>query len=207
MRKGFIPIVIVLVIALLVIFAGAYILGKSKVKVTQPQPSTETQVNTPTAGSTVVTAGGLTGYPKYSITVPDGWTASKTEDLPERNYLTLTKNSFQLFITQGGPGEGVCDYSKPERPESGLYLERTQLEFVPLQTKDGNDFRRTYDSNVPAYYTICEKIDSEYKRPTTFGFIIYKKSLGPGEYKPSIKRFDDQTLSEMDSIVASLKKQ
>lgn len=207
MRKGFVPIIIVLVIVLFGIFVGAYILGKSKVKVTPSQSRPQTQSTQPTTGNTVVTAGGLTGYPKYTTSVPEGWTVSKTENLPERNFLTLTKNGFELYVTQGGPGEGVCDYSIPERPESGLYLERAQLEFVPLQTRDGNDFRRTYDSNVPAYYTICEKIGSEYKRPTTFGFIIYKKSLGPGEYKPSIERFDDQALSKMDSIVASLKKQ
>jgi hypothetical protein len=68
--------------------------------------------------------------------------------------------------------------------------------FVTLTTKDNRTLRRSGDKDGTAF-TVCQKsVDSSYQQPTNYGHISVNLAT---DFTPEI-------LTEVDSIISSLKK-
>ena len=192
---------------------GAYRLGNSTasrapsgaVSVTgAPSPTTdiglmpEKKPET-TKAPNVITAGlgaesGLS-FTKYKITVLDNWTPNHTttNEGTWMDTLTLTRGTAQIKIFQGATGGAMCFYpgdTVEEGPSSSYD------EFVEITTTEGVKLRRGSTKGATSF-TVCAKGSDSYGQPTNFGHISYKTSTPP----------DLVTLTEMDAMIATLKKQ
>ncbi|MBP9814030.1 hypothetical protein KBC80_02445 [Candidatus Woesebacteria bacterium] len=192
---------------------GAYRLGTNTasntpygaVSVTSaPSPTIDpglTPDNLPVATKTpsVISAGlgaesGLS-FTKYKLTVLDNWTPNHTttNEGTWMDTLTLTRGTAQIKIFQGATGGAMCFYpgdTVAEGPSSSFD------EFTEITTTEGVKFRRGNTKGV-ASFTICAKGSDTYGQPTNFGHISYKTANPP----------DLVTLTEMDAMIASIKKQ
>lgn len=165
---------------------------------TSPAANTNAQVTpTATAAQTkTVTAGGGTGssFTAYSIKVPEGWTDS-LEKTDITNKLILSKGAYSLSIYQAPIGGGGCLYTGDA--DAMMAQRFTQYVQVPA---GANTFRRSWNTvgNQPGKisYTYCQYGTDSYGSPTSFGAV---SATSPD---PS----DKDTMAEIDSMVASLKK-
>lgn len=132
-------------------------------------------------------------FDSYSIMFPSDWTSKKESQTAMDEKLILTKDGSTITIFQAATGGALCLYpgdAEFEGPSSKFES------FTMLTTKDNRTLRRSGDKNGTAF-TICQKApDNSYQQPTNYGHISVKLAA---EFTPEI-------LTEIDSIISSLKK-
>jgi hypothetical protein len=185
---------------------GGYYFGKQTKTITKPE-AVETaneieESNSPTPTSTakplITLVGGVSksaglSFDQYYITTPDGWVSKKESQTAMDEKLTLTKGDYSIVIFQAATGGAVCLYPGDapfEGPSSKYEV------FTALTTKDNRTLRRSGDKNGVAF-TVCQKsADNSYQQPTNYGHISIKMPI----------TWTNEVLSEIDSILSSLKK-
>lgn len=154
-------------------------------------PETKKIYKTVVAG---VAASSKLSFSKYEITILDGWAYTDESDIAmPSDTLTITKGTNQIKIYQAPTGGAMCTYpgdTIAEGPSSPYD------EFVEITTVDGTHFRRS-NTKGSSTFTICAKGPDSYGQPTSFGHISYKTTNPP----------DLISLTEMDAMIASIKKQ
>lgn len=195
----FLPMAVVGII-ILAVAGGAYFAGKSGLRLTT---STSTPAATiiptiaPTSSPSVVSkktvsAGGSLVFPKYTIEVPDTWTAKPEHDSKaDMDRLTLSRDGYEIIIYQAATGGAVCLY--PEDPDFEGPSSR-YADYTVIGTKEGRIFRRGGESGGTGYTLCSRQKDGSFIQPTFFGHISYKV---PVATDPSI-------LVEMDVIIGSI---
>lgn len=132
-------------------------------------------------------------FDEYSIIVPEDWKSKKENQTQTDQKLILEKNGYEISIFQAATGGAVCLYNGDpdfEGPSSRFTF------FKELITKDNKTLRRSGDLNGSAF-TICQKwSDGSFGQPTSYGHMSIKL---PGNYS-------EEMLTEIDSIIESLKK-
>lgn len=156
-----------------------------------PKPTVSSQQLT-TVSAGVPKSAGLS-FDQYSITFPENWKLEKTNQTMMDQKLTLSSNNYEINIFQGATGGALCLYAGDSEFEGPSSKYET---FVELTTKDNRLLRRSGDKNGIAF-TICQKSgDGSFQQPTNYGHISVEM---PADFTPEI-------LSEIDSIISSLKK-
>ncbi len=208
----------------LVILGGisyaAYTLGKSSLPNSQfgavsttamPQPTTEIASETTPSGSitpqakqTKVVKAGLDAssglsFTKYQLMAPEDWTVSHTTTNEGTwvDTLTLTKGTSQLKLFQAATGGAMCLYPLDADFEGPSSRYDT---YVDITTQDNIILRRgttNANSGTTKGYTMCQKGTENFGQPTVFGHMSLTTALNP----------DNMVLSEVDAMLASLKKQ
>jgi len=150
----------------------------------------------PSAGFTVVKAGGILVFKAYSIEVPTDWTYSK-EAAPTGDIaidkLILTKGSYKITIYEAATGGAPCLYlGDPDQvgPASRFTT------FVNITTATGDKLRRGVAEGGGTGFTVCELQLGGYGQPTSFGHISIATPAIPTK----------AVLDQIDSILSSLKK-
>lgn len=207
----------VLVIALVGGIAfGSYSIGKSTAPTPNSGAASTTAMPTPTidiglmpekspenaSTATIIKAGlgpdsGLS-FTKYQITVPETWIPDHvtTNEGTWADTLTLTKGTTKLKIFQAATGGAMCLYPGDadfEGPSSRYDA------YVPITTADGIILRRgstNTNNGTTKGFTMCQKGSESYGQPTVFGHMSLTTALNP----------DDKLLSEVDEMIATLKK-
>jgi hypothetical protein len=149
----------------------------------------------PSAGFTVVKAGGVLVFKAYSIEVPSDWTYTR-EAAPTAEValdkLTLTKGIYKISIYQAATGGAPCLY--PGDPDQEGPSSR-YTSFVPLTAASGEKLRRSSNDGVSGF-TVCELQSGGYGQPTTFGHISVVAPAVPAQ----------STVDQIDAMLSSLKK-
>ncbi len=159
------------------------------------QPSPVKTVKTITAG---VPKSAKLSFSEYSISFPEDWVVNDQKDasLPS-DKLILTKGNYSISIYQAATGGGQCIYPGDPAPEGPA---STFGAFTEFSGTAGISFRRaSVDSgNITTQnFGVCVKTpqNSLFGQPTQFGHVLYTAP----------KTYDQAMLSEMDSIVTTLK--
>lgn len=157
-----------------------------------------TQEPTSTATPEKIFTGGLdsgTSFKKYSVKASPDW-SEKDEITPGVIHKkTLSKDGYTLTIYQAPMGGGGCTYDGDQEQ----MMAQTYKHFVPITTS-ANTYRRSWndDGKATQSYTICQKgSENSYGSPTKFGGISVS-APSPAS---------DAMLSEIDTIIASIKEQ
>lgn len=201
--------IILLVVGLLV--GGGYYLGTGKLPVptnpapgavmtTAPAPSDEASPTlppfTPTPSITTqqvsVTSVSGTSFGGYTIQIPVTWTVKKEETPGVSAKLTISRNGYAMNFYQAATGGTECVYPG----QSGGEMSTTFGPFVTLHDASGTEFRRATPTGSANAFTICQKGDSGFGLPTTYGHAGYTTPANP----------DPAILQEMDAIFATIKK-
>jgi hypothetical protein len=197
---------ILVMFLVIIIGAGAFVLGKQTINNSSnltPTPTTaqvsnenieETKLSPTTSQTKEVQAGGVLSFPKYTVTLPEGWT-SEREQGENMDKLTLTKENYVITINEAAFGGSGCLY--PGDPPSEMA--QTFTAFVEINTPNGFLFRRSGGevSNGKRGWTLCQKTTGEFfGAPTMFGHVSIS---GPATT-------DAVILAEVDSIISSFKK-
>lgn len=144
---------------------------------------------------TMVEAGGVLVFNKYSLELPQGWTHTK-EGAPsgdiELDKLTLSSGAYTITIYQAATGGALCLY--PGDPDSEGPSSRF-TSFTEITTSTGEKLRRG-TSQGAAGFTVCEEQAGNWGQPTSFGHISITTPSSPAVSK----------MLEIDSILTSLKK-
>jgi hypothetical protein len=160
-----------------------------------PTP-TITPSPTPTPIPLTQVQGGSSSQTLYTIMTPPGWEQNREhDDNLNTDKLTLTKNGYTVLIYQAPTGGAACWYQGDSAPEGPSVFFKS---FVNINGTDGRIYRRgaAEPKNERQGYTICEKKDA-FQTPTTFGHITYNAPKNP----------DETLLKEIDTMIATLKKQ
>lgn len=195
---------ILVMFLVIIVGAGAFILGKQTLKPntvtptpivseTQNSETSPTQQLTPTKTTQKeIQGGGVLSFPKYSVFLPEGW-ASEREQGKDMDKLTLTKLGYKITISEGAFGGGGCLYPGDAPSE----MAQTFTSFVEINNSNGYIFRRGMSS--PNTYTICQKnsIDGSFGAPTIFGHISFTTPGTPDK--------NAVVFPEADAIFASIK--
>lgn len=132
-------------------------------------------------------------FDQFSIMTPTGWVSKKESQSALDEKLILTKEGTTITIFQAATGGALCLY--PNDPEFEGPSSKFEI-FTTLTTKDGRILRRSGEKNGTAF-TICQKApDNSYQQPTNDGHISVKL----------VADFSPEILTEVDSIISSLKK-
>lgn len=132
-------------------------------------------------------------FDQFSIMTPSDWVSKKESQSAMDEKLTLTKEGHTITIFQAATGGALCLY--PQDPAFEGPSSKYEV-FTALNTKDGKMLRRSGDKNGTSF-TICQKgLDSSYQQPTSYGHISIKLPIN----------FNPEILTEIDSIISSLKK-
>jgi len=150
---------------------------------------------TPSNLTKKVTGGGILSFPKYEITIPLEWQETREVENKDNEKVIVSKDNYQISITQGGFGGAAClypgdaDIEGPSARYDG-YKEITTL------SKDL--LRRSWTGQEMASkgFGICHKSQYGWQAPTLYGHISF---ITPISKMKSI-------LEEMDNILSSLKK-
>lgn len=183
-------------------FTGFYF-GKQTKTTEEPVKSDEEKVTeqivpTPKTPTLVTVVAGLSksaglSFDQYSIITPDDWTSKKESQTVLDEKLILGKNGYSISIFQAATGGALCLYPGDahfEGPSSKFEI------YTALNTKDNRILRRSGDINGTAF-TICQKsADGSYQQPTNYGHISIKMT----------NNWTEEVLTEIDSIISSLKK-
>ncbi|MBI2034889.1 MAG: hypothetical protein HYT11_04120 [Candidatus Levybacteria bacterium] len=139
-----------------------------------------------------ISAGGVEGYPMYTISVSNDWLVDHDGD-DGIDRLTISNNGYAIRIGQE-PGGGIqCLYN-----ESGPEVEyplSNYTSFTEITTNEGATLRRGigFKNN----FEFCENFGGEWSSPTDVGYIQYIVPENP----------DGTILKEMDAIISSLNTQ
>jgi hypothetical protein len=195
---------ILVMFLVIIVGTGAFILGKKTINNSSnitPTPTIsqqtdnieETKLSPTETPNKVVQAGGVLSFPKYTVTLPEGWT-SEREQGENSDKLTLTKGSYVITINEGAFGGSGCLY--PGDPP--FEMAQTFTSFVEINNPNGFVFRRSGGevSNGKRGWTLCQKGDEAFGAPTIFGHV---NITGPATTDAAI-------LAEVDSIISSFKK-
>ncbi|HSD98469.1 MAG TPA: hypothetical protein VLB73_02090 [Patescibacteria group bacterium] len=201
------------VIVVLGLIGGAYYLGAKNNAVTHkiqsvpsvtPVPTvitTTTPVASPSPILQTLVAGGIYTFAKYQIGYPAGWLSSRT-NTAAGDIVTLTKVGYQLKISQGAFDGGACSYpDKPLDPASGIM--QSFVSSVEIRDQNNTLYRRgkLEQSGLPGQdkYEVCafSTKNNVFQEFTPFGRIDYITPVNA----------DASILSEMDTIITSLKAQ
>lgn len=194
---------------------GAYSFGKGSftpsgfggVTTTKSPEATPTElppfaVATPTPNAGTRIAAGLDAssglsFTKYQISVSPSWTPTHvtTNEGTWTDTLTLTHASGgTVKFFQGATGGAMCLYPDDADAEGPSSRYDT---FVELKTSDGVSLRRGWTTGSEQNSTVCQKSsDGSWGQPTVFGHVSVK--LGS---------FDSATLTAVDEMIRTLKKQ
>lgn len=206
-NRGFFSLLGKIFLAIIVIAGllfGGYYLGKnSRTSQTYSVPSLTQTPTSPTPQSSptstvkktkTVKAGMSTS--QYEIEIPDGWTdVRENTQAGVIDKLTLSKNGHTLTIYQAAMGGGGCLYPG----DSPTEMSQNFTDFSEIKGTT-ETFRRSWnlDTAQTISYTICKKgSDGSYGTFSSFGVI---SAVSPNPANASI-------LNEIDSMIASLKKQ
>ena len=200
MKYALITILIVIVIA--VVGVGAYYFGlksSGNKTVEQPIPTAAAKPTLqPTQASTQnntkkVLAGGVLVFPAYTVDIPLVWNALQTGQT-DINNLTITNSEYKIVISQAAGGGGGCTYPSDTPSE----MSQTFSSFVEINDPNGFIFRRGPTQGSANTWTVCQKeTDGSFGFPTVFGNITITTP----------KTTTNQDMEQIDSILASLKKQ
>lgn len=203
---------VVLVILLLGSIAGvSYHFGRSKGQKTKevvtdynsivtPTSTVSEGIKNPTPTSTplkTITGGvnksaGLSFVP-YQVKTPMDWVEERESQTPADEKLILKKGDYQISIFQAATGGVVCLY--PGDPDFEGPSSRYES-FFELQTRDGFLLRRSGNKNGTGY-SVCQKnSEGDFGAPTSYGHISLSLPIN----------FDQNKLTEIDSIITSLQK-
>lgn len=153
--------------------------------------------------SDALKAGGVSSFAKYAIPLVTGWAITHT---PQENSdsVTISKNHYQLTISQGAFGGAVCSF--PDNPVYPNGMVQTFASFVKIDGQNNVLYRRgkitiAEEGGEPGTekYEVCSwnAKNGMYQELTPFGRIDYTVPENP----------DATILSQMDSFVASLQAQ
>jgi len=192
---GFLIGVIVVAVAFLAFNIGK---GRGSTKETSfaisPTPKTVSLTPTPADVTKKVTGGGILSFPKYEITVPAGWIEKKESENKDSEKVIVTKNDYQISITQGGFGGAACLYPGEADIEgpSARYDN-----FKEITTLSDDSLRRSWTGQEMASkgFGICHKSQYGWQAPTLYGHIAFITPISKTKFM----------LDEMDNILASLK--
>lgn len=150
----------------------------------------------PSAGFTVVKAGGILGFKAYSIDVPTDWTylkeAAPTGDISV-DKLILTKDGYRITIFEAATGGAACLYQGDPDQEGPSSRFST---FVNITTATGDKLRRGKVDGGASGFAVCELQSGGYGQPTSFGHISVSTPPVPTQ----------AVLDQIDTILSSLKK-
>ena len=194
----------VLVVIIIGLVGGlAYFAGKSAntntggITSTLPTPTAAAPTATATAETLLptkpvtkkVNGGGILSFPKYELTIPADWEASKEIPGPDSEKVILKKSGYEVSILEGGFGGSICLYPGDADMEgpSARYEQ-----FMEITTRSGDILRRSWTGS--GGFAICHKTQYGWNAPTLFGHISIKT---PAVYTP-------QMITEIDNILASL---
>lgn len=183
-------------------FTGFYF-GKQTKTTEEPVKSDEEKVTeqivpTPKTPTLITVVAGLSksaglSFDQYSIVTPDDWTSKKESQTALDEKLILEKDGYTISIFQAATGGALCLYPGDadfEGPSSKFEI------YTALNTKDNRTLRRSGDINGTAF-TICQKsADGSFQQPTNYGHISIKMT----------NNWTEEVLTEIDSIISSLKK-
>lgn len=154
-------------------------------------PSEDESKETPSSTTETVQAGGVTTFPKYTLSLPSSsWTSEKTEDTNNSQVLTLSTSTSKMTIAQGGSGGKICTYPDTEPFEGPS---EDFKEYRSATTKDGVTLR--YAPMSDGQYLTCEKVGSSWQSPTSYGVILFTTPKG-----------NTNALDDVNAILGSLKK-
>lgn len=177
----------------------------------QPKIINNSQISPTLANGLIF--GGASGLNRYNILIPNSWQITRTiksqgsqgvslDDLElERNvFVNNTNYYYKLNITEGGGDGGVCSY--PDNKITVGIVHGDYPDFTEFKDQNGVKYRRGFDevnsSNSGARYTICQLGKNNfYVNLTSYGWIVYNAPVNP----------DKEILSEMDSILSTIKSQ
>jgi hypothetical protein len=218
-RLNFLPLVIIGIVMLLLGLLGGYLLfagkggtakiatqtvptqsAKATVTVTMaPNPTGAPSATAATSGQTTVSAGGASSFAKYQITVPNDWfiTRKINNQTPAGDTTELTKNNYQLMISQGAFDGGGCGY--PDKPLT-VGIGTDYVSAVEITGANSVLYRRGLldpaNTSGNQKYDLCQADKTgAFAAFTSVGLIQYTTPLNPS----------DSMLKEMDAIVASIK--
>ena len=170
--------------------------NKNQVSTDSGVPETLTEVvsapPTPTPiGGTLVTAGGVLVFGKYTIQVPATWQYTQEGDA-NMDKLTITKGGYTISIYEAATGGAQCLY--PGDPDSEMATRYTT--FTEITTQGGGRLRR--GGTTATAFTVCEKTtgSTTWGLPTTFGHMTVTTPAAP----PAAM------MTEIDGILSTLKK-
>jgi len=188
--------------AVLLVAGGAYFLGlrlpskstQQDTEITSGIPESLSDFTPEPPKDKGVNSGGAVSFPTYNIVVPPDWIVTgKHDNIKDTDELSVFKGEYEIKIFQGATGGSLCLYPG-DAPFEGPSAELETFE--EIITQKGVVLRRGGDVGGTAF-TLCEKKDDgTYFQPTTFGHINF--SL-PANY-------DEEVLSKMDEIIASLER-
>mgnify|MGYP001564397917 CR=1 FL=1 len=202
----------VVIIVLGSIAAAAYYYGMNRngaVKEEELVITTGESAATTTSDSTkptvspvkkVQVSAGAVEHTKYTVSVPEDWQVTKDPtNSNDMDKMTLTKNGYTVVLYQANMGGSM--YSFSDAKVDGPFAQQYSGTYSDFTGASGEKFRRIDSSsqNKPGeknYGVLVFGFDA-YQTPTTFGGISYTTPLNPTK----------DMLDEMDSIIASLKKQ
>ena len=205
---------IFLIVAVLV--GGGYYLGTGKLPFPMnPAPGAVTTIAlqptqsitsapfaiTPT--TTIATSAGIiqtvsvasasgTSFRGFTISVPSTWTVKKDENPGISVKVTINRGDYSMSIYQAATGGAQCLYPG----DTPADMSTSFGPFTFIQDASGTQYRRARTLGSASGYTICQKSDTTYGLPTSFGHVTYTSPANP----------DPEILKEMDTIFATIKK-
>jgi hypothetical protein len=206
--KIFVGFLIIVVIAL--VGSLAYMLGNRNYNSTQnvivqqtpiptasqtnnPSPTVTPSVTPTPAQTKTIEAGGILVFSKYSLKLPSDWT-SQNDSAQGSDILTLTKGNYKITISQAAGGGGGCIYPGQTPQE----MTQSFISFIEITNPNGYIFRRGQSIGSNGTWTVCQKnTDGSFSFPTNFGNIMIQVTPTP----------DNAVMTEIDTILASLKKE
>jgi hypothetical protein len=143
---------------------------------------------------------GLPFITRYTVLIPQSWNnTNKQDEQSISDDLTISKNGYELVISQKNTNSLSCIYTK-ENYVLGPSVSYKSFSTIESTEAEGYTYRRSENEAEEVKgrksFTICEQYNAGYVQPTTFGIITYKV---PEKCNPLI-------LQEMDAMVASLRK-
>lgn|SRR3989344_2294118 len=207
MQKGFVPILILILIVVVGIAGGAYYFGydhgweKSLDKqnpniYSSPGPTGNKPTPSPdeTANWKTYTSEKLkdVSFESFSIKYPSNWILDIRRIEPDLLSVKLSQKDYNIEISQGGYDGSVCLFDG-DKDFDGPNADYRGKQFTEIDTDIGT-FRRVH-STLESMFWFCQLSGDTFASPTTVGKMFYEVPLNP----------DQETLLEMDSIVKTIK--
>lgn len=195
-------VVVLIVIIIVLVAVLSFTLGKrGSVINTEPKVSPTMGVSASPTPSVApkntkkVTGGGIYSLHKWELTVPSDWQEERETQGTDAEKVILTKDGYEISITQGGFGGAACLY--PGDPDIEGPSARYKA-YKEITTQSADSFRRSWtgDELTSKGYGICQNTQYGWGAPTLYGHIAF--------ITPAAKT--KVMLDEMDAILSSLTK-